>query len=143
MLHRIDFTQVLGNLHCMKVWRKNCKDRGNKPLFGCSTLKFQIVIWLQEVEAEERVEPEDVPYGKCRWDFFLSVMSAISSFAQNLWRLLTFHASLGHCLGQFAEAISSQMPKMRCKTYALRCLNASSVPLFGWISSRQVYSKGL
>ena len=100
------------------------------------------------MEAEERVEPEDVPYGKCRWDFFLSVMSAIrflctNDFAQNLWRLLTFQASLGHCLGQFAEAISSQMPKMRCKTYALRCLNAFSVPLFGWISSRQVYGKGL
>ena len=70
---------MLHRLHS-SAWEFALHEGVGKVLWLFTPPIFQILgIWLQEEETEERVEPEDVPYGKCRWDFFLSVMSAIST----------------------------------------------------------------
>ena len=70
---------MLHRLHS-SAWESALHEGVGKVLWLFTPLIFQILgIWLQEEETEERVEPEDVPYAKCRWDFFLSVMSAIST----------------------------------------------------------------
>eukprot|EP00435_Cladocopium_sp_Y103_P053480 s2477_g17.t1 len=53
---------------------------------------------LEEEESageEERVEPEDVPYGKCRWDFFLSHKQSNAQDAVQNLRLALSERFLG------------------------------------------------